>query len=82
MLVIYDLWSARKLHRSTLWAGGFLVFVSQVRLPIGKTAAWHAFTSWVQEMAPLGSAPAMVMGTINAGSKYPSTMRDHCRDFV
>jgi hypothetical protein len=51
MLVIYDLWSTRKVHRATLWAGAFLVFVSQVRLPIGKTAAWHSFASWVQELA-------------------------------
>jgi len=51
MLVVYDLWSTRKVHRATMWAGAFLVFVSQVRLPIGKTPAWHAFASWVQELA-------------------------------
>ena len=48
MLVAYDLWSTRKLHRATLWAGTFLIFVQQIRLPIGKTAAWHAFAAWVQ----------------------------------
>ncbi len=47
ILVTYDLWSTRKVHRVTLWAGGFLIFVQQVRIPIGKTAAWHAFASWV-----------------------------------
>jgi hypothetical protein len=46
-LVAYDLWSTRKVYRVTLWAGGFLIFVQQVRIPIGKTAAWHAFASWV-----------------------------------
>ena len=30
------------------WAGGFLIFVQQIRIPIGKTAAWHAVASWVQ----------------------------------
>jgi FtsH-binding integral membrane protein len=49
-LVTYDLWSMRKIHRVTLWAGGFLIFIQQVRLPIGKTAAWHAFASWVQRI--------------------------------
>jgi len=51
MLVAYDLWSNRKLHRATLWAGAFLIFVQQVRLPIGKTVAWHAFAAWVQSLA-------------------------------
>jgi len=49
-LVVYDLWSTHKVHRATLWAGGFLVFVQQIRLPIGKTAAWHAFAAWVQRL--------------------------------
>jgi FtsH-binding integral membrane protein len=49
-LVAYDLWSTHKIHRVTLWAGGFLIFIQQVRLPIGKTAAWHAFAGWVQRL--------------------------------
>jgi FtsH-binding integral membrane protein len=50
ILVAYDLWSTRKLHRATLWAGAFLIFVQQVRIPIGKTAAWHAFATWAQSL--------------------------------
>lgn len=49
-LVAYDLWSTHKIHRATLWAGGFLIFIQQIRLPIGKTAAWHLFASWVQRL--------------------------------
>jgi hypothetical protein len=48
IVVAYDLWSSRKVHRATLWAGGFLIFVQQIRIPIGKTAAWQAVASWVQ----------------------------------
>ena len=48
LLVGYDLWSMRKVHRATLWAGGFLIVVQQARLPIGKTAAWHSFAAGVQ----------------------------------
>jgi hypothetical protein len=51
ILVGYDLWSARKVYRATLWAGAFLIFVQQIRIPIGKSAAWHAFASWVQSAA-------------------------------
>jgi hypothetical protein len=51
MLVAYDLWSTRKLQRTTLWAGAFLVAVEQMALPIGRTAAWHAFAGWVQSVA-------------------------------
>jgi hypothetical protein len=50
MLVAYDLWSTRKVHRATLWAGAFLIFVQQIRIPIGKTAAWRAFASWAQSL--------------------------------
>jgi hypothetical protein len=50
MLVAYDLWSLRKVHRATLWAGAFLVFVTQIRIPIGQSAAWHAFAGWVQQI--------------------------------
>jgi len=51
LLAAYDVWSRRKLHRATLWAGTFLILVQQIRLPIGKTAAWHAFAAWVQSVA-------------------------------
>jgi hypothetical protein len=47
-LVAYDLWSRRKIHRATIWASAFLIFVQQIRVPIGRTAAWHAFATWVQ----------------------------------
>lgn len=51
ILVAYDFWSTRKVHRATLWAGTFLIFVQQVRIPIGKTAAWHAFAGWAQSLS-------------------------------
>jgi hypothetical protein len=50
ILVAYDFWSTRKVHRATLWAGAFLIFVQQIRVPIGKTAAWHAFATWAQSL--------------------------------
>jgi hypothetical protein len=50
VLVGYDLWSTRRIHRATLWAGSFLVLVLETRFPIGKTAAWHAFAAWVQHL--------------------------------
>ena len=50
VLIAYDLWSTRKIHRATLWAVAFLIFVQQVRLPLGKTAAWHSFAAWVQSI--------------------------------
>jgi len=51
MLILYDLFSLHNIHRATLWAGGFLVFVYELRFPVGKTAAWHAFASWAQNLA-------------------------------
>ncbi len=51
LLGAYDLWSTHKVHRATLWAGGFLILVQQIRIPIGRTAVWHAFAAWVQSLA-------------------------------
>ena len=51
LLIAYDFWSTRKIHRATLWAATFLIFVQQIRIPIGKTAAWHSFAAWVQSIA-------------------------------
>jgi FtsH-binding integral membrane protein len=50
LLVAYDLWSTRKVHRATLWACLFLIFVQQIRPAIGSTAAWHNFASRVQTL--------------------------------
>ncbi len=46
-LIAYDLWSTRKIHRVTLWAGLVLVVIQQIRIPLGQTAAWHSFANWV-----------------------------------
>ena len=46
-LVAYDLWSMRKIYRATIWAGAFLIFVQQIRIPIGRTAGWHSLAAWV-----------------------------------
>lgn len=51
ILIAYDLWSTRKVHRATIWAGAFLIFVQQIRIPIGKTAAWNAFASWALSLS-------------------------------
>jgi hypothetical protein len=51
MLVLYDVWSVRRVHRATLGAGAFLIIVQQLSIPIGTTNAWHAFAGWVQSIA-------------------------------
>ena len=51
LLATYDLWSTRKVHRATLCAAAFLIFVQQIRIPIGHTAAWHSFAARVQSIA-------------------------------
>ncbi|MGC0772146.1 MAG: hypothetical protein WB543_04370 [Candidatus Acidiferrum sp.] len=50
MLMGYDFWSTRKVHRATIWASAFLIFVQQIRFPIGQTPAWHAFATWAQAL--------------------------------
>ncbi len=51
VLAAYDFWSLRKLHRATLWGSLFLIFVSEIRFPIAKTAAWLSIADWVRSIA-------------------------------
>ena len=51
LLIAYDLWSTRKVHRATLWASLFVLVVGQLRVPIGQTAVWHTFATWMQTLA-------------------------------
>jgi hypothetical protein len=45
ILIIYELISIRRIHRSTMWAAP-LVFASvALAVPIGMTPAWHAFAA-------------------------------------
>jgi hypothetical protein len=48
VLVAYDLWATKTIHSATLWGGAFLVALQQIRRPIGNTAAFQSFATWVQ----------------------------------
>jgi hypothetical protein len=51
LLIAYDLWATRRIHRATVWAGAFLIGFQQVAVHFGRTSVWHAFASWVQTIA-------------------------------
>jgi len=51
LIIAYDLWSTRKVHKATLWASLFVLVVGQLRVPVGQSAAWHHFASWMQTLA-------------------------------
>jgi hypothetical protein len=46
-LVLFDLWSWRRIHPATIWGGLFLIVVQQLEFPIGSTAVWQRFATWV-----------------------------------
>ena len=51
LLIAYDFWAYRRIHRATVWAGAFLITLQQLALHFGRTSIWHAFAAWVQSMA-------------------------------
>lgn len=51
LLVGYDLWSTRKVHRATIWGGLLMIVAEQARVPIGMSGGWHAFATWAQTLA-------------------------------
>jgi hypothetical protein len=51
LLLAYDLWATRRVHRATVWAAAFLIVFQQLALYVGTTWVWHAFAGWVQTRA-------------------------------
>jgi hypothetical protein len=51
LLMVYDLSTTRRVHRSTVWAGAFLIIFQQSAFYFGRTWIWHAFAGWVRAMA-------------------------------
>jgi hypothetical protein len=50
MLIIYELITIRRVHRSTMWAAP-LVFASvAIAVPIGMTPLWQAFAAWLNRI--------------------------------
>jgi len=50
LLVTYDFWATRRIHRATIQGSAFLVIVHQFALHFGQTAAWHNVAGWVQSL--------------------------------
>ena len=51
LLIAYDLWATRRVHRATVWAAAFLIAFQQLALYFGRTGVWHTFAGWVQTLA-------------------------------
>lgn len=49
-VILYDLWSTRRIHPATLWSSAFLVFIYEARFPAAETAIWHAFAAWMKSI--------------------------------
>lgn len=45
VVIVYDLVSLRRVHRSTMWAAPFVWASVAVAVPIGMTPVWHAFAA-------------------------------------
>ena len=52
LLIGYDWWSTGKVQCVTILSAISLVFVQQVREPLGHTAAWQGFAAWVAMHMP------------------------------
>ena len=50
-IMLYDLWSTRRIQRVTLWSSAFVVSVFEVRFLVAKTMAWHALAVWIRSKA-------------------------------
>jgi hypothetical protein len=45
LVIVYDLVSLHRIHRSTMWAAPLTFAVGALAVPIGMTPAWHAFAA-------------------------------------
>ena len=51
LLITYDLWATRRVHRATIWASAFLFGLQRFAVQFARTSLWHAFAGWVQHLA-------------------------------
>jgi hypothetical protein len=47
-LIVYDLWSRRRVHRVTICGSLLIILMQASTVPLGHAAFWHRFTMWVQ----------------------------------
>ena len=47
ILIVYELITIRRIHRSTLWAAPLIFASVALAVPIGMTSAWHAFAAFL-----------------------------------
>jgi hypothetical protein len=47
-LIVYDLWSRRRVHPATASGSLFLIGLHQVAIPFCYTATWVGFSAWMQ----------------------------------
>ncbi len=45
IVVIYDLVSLKRVHKTTLWASAFVMAVMLVRMPLAMTPLWQSFAT-------------------------------------
>jgi hypothetical protein len=48
IIIIYDLISLHRIHRSTMWAAPFVFASVALAVPIGMTPAWHTFAAMLK----------------------------------
>ncbi len=48
LLVIYDLWTRRSLHRATAWGVGLMIALELAVSPLSQTSAINAAVAWLQ----------------------------------
>ena len=52
LIVVYDLYSRRRIHPATLWGGLFLILYEETQNLIGHSQAWHSVASWTLHFWP------------------------------
>ena len=51
LVVAYDLFSLRRVHRSTMWAAPIVFVAGAFAVPLGMTSAWHSFAGLLTRVA-------------------------------
>jgi hypothetical protein len=51
LIVAYDLYTLRRVHRATTWGVGYSVFIHLIRIPVASSSAWAWFAHHVAALA-------------------------------
>jgi hypothetical protein len=71
LVIAYDLWSLRRVHRSTTIASVVIIVAMLTMLPIASMRLWHPLVDWIRHSGHLDQSPATASSLLTDPGETP-----------